>query len=332
MSSTATSPATPRTRASSALAALRSPLVIAALIAIVLVIIGQLVSPGFAAPGQIIAMLRVASFLGIIAIGQTIVILSGGAGIDLSVGTTATLAAIIGARLMAGTDANLLAGIGIPLLAGALVGALNAIGILWMRIPPFVMTLGMSGVVTGATLAYTGGAAAGRSAPALTSLVNGRGLLGVPGVILVWIALIVLVTLYLRRTAPGWDLYAVGSGSAAARLSGVPVARTVAGAYIASGVFAAVGGLMLLGYTESVFLNLANGYTLPAVAAVIIGGTLATGGIGGYAGTAIGAVVLTVLTSLLTTMNIPESWRTIINGTVLLALLAVYGRQRRLRA
>lgn len=310
----------------------RNPLVIAGTIAVLLVIVGQLISPGFGSYGQIVSMLRVASFLGIIAIGQTIVILSGRAGIDLSVGAVATFGAIIGARIMQGDNANLLAGILVPIAVGGTIGAVNAAGILWLRIPPFVMTLGMMGVVGGAILAYTGGVAAGRSAPFLTSLVNDRWLLNAPGVIYVWIVLTVLVTIVLRRTSAGWHLYAVGAGLPAARLSGVPVQRTVLGAYVASGAFAAVGGLMLLGYTESVFLNLANNYTLPSVAAVIIGGTLASGGIGGYVGSAIGAVVLTVLTSLLTTMNMPESWRIIINGVVLLVLLAAYGRQRRLRA
>lgn len=134
----------------------------------------------------------------------------------------------------------------------------------------------------------------------------------------------------LRRTVPGWNLYAVGGNRRASELSGVPVRRTVIGAYVASGVFAALGGLMLLGYTESVFLNLADDYTLPTVAAVIIGGTLAAGGVGSYVGSAIGAVVLTVLTSLLSTVNMPESWRTITRGVAL--LLTFYGRQRKLRA
>src|SRR5699024_9169121 len=115
-------------------------------------------------------MLRVASFLGIMAIGQTIVILSGNTGIDLSVGTVATFGAIVGARIMDGENSNLFLGIVIPLLIGLLLGALNGIGIVVLKIPPFVMTLGMMGVATGLALAYTAGVAGGRSAPGLTSL------------------------------------------------------------------------------------------------------------------------------------------------------------------
>ena len=94
----------------------------------------------------------------------------------------------------------------------------------------------------------------------------------------------------------------------------------------------ALGGILMVGYTETVFLNLADGLALPSIAAVIIGGTLISGGVGSYAGSAVGAIVLTVLTSLLTTMNMSTASRTVVNGLVLIALLAVYGRQRRLRS
>lgn len=309
-----------------------NPIVLASLIAIILIVVGQLVSPGFGEYGQIINLLRVASFLGIIAIGQTIVILSGGQGIDLSVGKIATFSAIIGSRVMDGDNANLAAGLLISLLAAAAIGLVNGLGIVYLKIPPFVMTLGMLGVVQGLILAYTGGVAAGRAAPALTSLVNGRVLFSIPGVLFVWLLLAILITLLLRRTRPGWNLYAVGSNRTAATLSGIRVNRTIITAYVASAVFAGLGGLLLLGYTESVFLDLADQYMLPSIAAVVIGGTLVSGGIGGYVGSAIGAVVLTVLESLLTTLNMPESSRTIVNGLVLILLLALYGRQRRLRS
>ena len=154
----------------------------------------------------------------------------------------------------------------------------------------------------------------------------------IPGVLYLWVIATILVTIFLRRTWTGWNIFAVGANRTAARLSGIPVTRTVLLSYVLSGFFAVMGGLMLLGYTETVFLNLADNLTLPSVAAVVIGGTLVAGGIGGYVGSAIGAVLLTVLSSFLTTINMPESGRIIINGAVLILLLAVYGRQRKLRA
>lgn len=315
-----------------ATAIVRNPIVIAAFIAITLVIIGELISPGFGSYGQVISMLRVASFLGIIAIGQTIVIISGGDGIDLSVGKVATFGAIIASRIMQGNDANLLVGMVAALMVCAIIGLINGLGIVYLRIPPFVMTLGMMGVVYGLILAYTGGVADGRAAPGLTTLLNGQVFAGIPGALFIWAALTILVTLLLRRTRLGWELYAVGSNHLAAQLSGIRVNRTVISAYVASGLFAALGGIFMVGYTETVFLNLADDLALPAIAAVIIGGTLITGGVGTYLGSAIGAIVLTVLTSLLTTLRIAESSRIVVNGVVLIALLALYGRGKRLRS
>lgn len=311
---------------------LRDPVVIATAIAIVLVVIGGLVKPGFASGDQIVNMLRVASFLGFIAIGQTLVILSGGEGIDLSVGTVATLGAILASRTMSGSDAMLVPGVLLALTVAAAIGLVNGLGIVFLKIPPFVMTLGMLGVVGGLILVVTGGVADGRAAPALVQLVNGRFLFGIPGILIVWAVLAILVTLLLRNTVFGRQLYAVGASREAARLSGVPVRRVLLSTYVLSSVFAALGGIAMVGYSQQVFLNLANDLTLPSIAAVIIGGTLVAGGVGGYLGSAVGAIVLTVLTSLLTTLNMPEWARIVMQGIVLIALLTVYGRQRRLRA
>ncbi|SDL33312.1 ABC transporter permease [Tessaracoccus oleiagri] len=310
----------------------RSPILVAAVLSVALIVVGELVSPGFGSYGQVVAMLRVAAFLGLIAVGQTIVILSGGAGIDLSVGKVATLAAIIASRVMQGDDAQTASGILLALAVCALIGLANGLGVVYLRITPFVMTLGMMGVVHGLILAYTGGVADGRAAPALVSLVNGRVFANIPGVVLIWVVVTVLVTLLLRRTKPGWDLYAVGANRVSAELSGVRVNRTVVGAYVASACFAGLGGIFMVGYTQTVFLNLADDLTLPSIAAVIIGGTLLSGGVGGYVGSAIGAVVLTVLTNLLTTLRMGEASRTVVNGLVLIILLAFYGRGRRLRS
>ncbi|WP_053206075.1 ABC transporter permease [Jiangella muralis] len=320
---------TPRGR----LAAWRpGPVALAGAVAVALVIVGELVSPGFAGYGQLVNLMRVAAFLGVIAIGQTIVIIAGGGGVDLSVGKVATFSAIIGSRVMAGDDANIVPAVALSLLVAAAIGLVNGLGVTLLRIPPFVMTLGMIGVVQGLILAYTGGQAEGRAAPALTSLVNGRVIFDLPGLLFLWLLLGLLAVWLLRRTTFGWNLFAVGANRTAASLTGVRVNRTLILAYVLSATFAGLAGILLLGYTESVFLDLADQYMLPSVAAVVIGGTLLAGGIGGYAGTAVGAIVLTVLQGLLTTLDIGGAWRTVVNGVVLLVLLSLYGRQRRLRS
>lgn len=310
---------------------LRSPILIAGLVTIALIVVGNMISPGFASSGQIINLLRVASFLGVLSIGQTIVMITGGGGLDLSVGKVATLAAIVGSRIMQGDNTQFVTGVFVALLLCAAIGLFNGLGVTILGIPPFVMTLGMTGVVYGLIMVITGGKAAGRAAPALTNLVNSAWLFGLPGVLYLWALLAVIVTFLMRRTVFGWRIFAVGANPVTSEYSTVPVRRTVTTAYVMASVFAGLGGLLLVGYTESVMLDLADGYTMPSIAAVIIGGTLAVGGVGSYLGTAVGAVTLTVLTSLLTTMDMSSAWRTIINGTVLLVLLSFYGRQKKLQ-
>lgn len=304
----------------------RNPVVVAAVIAVLLFVVGEIISPGFAAYGQVLNVLRVAAFLGIIAAGQTSVIISGGEGIDLSVGKVATFG--IASRMIAGQDGMMLQGLAAALLVAGLIGVVNGLGITVLRIPPLVMTLGMIGVVQGLVLVYTGGQPMGRAAPIMTTIVSGRTIFGIPGILWLWLALAVLVVWVLRRTTFGWRVYALGTNREAAALSGINVRRNLVTVYMLSSVLAALGGFFLLGYTETVFLNLADQYMLPSIAAVVIGGTTLAGG---YASTAIGAVVLTVLGSILTTMQIGGAGRQVVNGLVLLVLLSAYGRQRKLR-
>jgi ribose transport system permease protein len=263
--------------------------------------------------------------------GQTIVIISGGEGIDLSVGKVATFSAIIAARTIEGDDSQVLVGLGLALVLCAGIGLLNGIGISYARIPPLVMTLGMIGVVQGMILIYTGGTAAGRAAPLMVTLVKGDTVFSISGLLWIWLVLAALVVLVLRRTTFGWRVYALGANRHAAELSGITVRYNVVAVYMLSSVLAGLGGFFLLGFTETVFLNLADQYMLPSIAAVVIGGTTLAGGMGGYAGTAVGAIVLTVLQSLLTTIRMDAAQRRIVLGVVLIILLSAYGRQRRLR-
>ncbi|HEU4741151.1 MAG TPA: ABC transporter permease [Meiothermus sp.] len=310
---------------------LRTPAVIALGLAVLLLILGEIVRPGFADYNQITNILRIAAFLGIVAIGQTLVILAGGEGIDLSVGAVVTLGAIVIFRITGGSDALLLPALAAALLAGLVIGLINGIGIAWVRIPPLVMTLGMMGVVKGLILVYTGGRPQGGTPPLMKQIISDPWVLGIPGDVFIWALLGIGVTLLLQRTAYGKALYAIGANRTTARLSGVHVERTVILTYGLSGMFAALGGFVLLGYIQNVFINLGDQYTLPSIAAVVVGGTALAGGIGGYAGTMAGALVLTLVSSLLITLGLPEFGRQITYGLILLVLLAVYGRERRLR-
>jgi ribose transport system permease protein len=308
-----------------------NPTLIALLLAAGLFMLGGLVRPGFATFPLLVNILRLAAFLAIIAAGQTLVIISGGEGIDLSVGAVVTLGAIIVFRIVAGRDAYVLPALLVALGAGLGIGALNGVGITLLRIPPLVMTLAMAGVVQGLILVITQGQLVGATAPSMTSLISDPLVFGVPGVVLLWLLLGIAMWVLLGRTPYGKQLFAIGVNRTTARLSGVRVPVVVIATYALSGMLAALGGFVLLGYTRNVFLNLGGPYTLPSIAAVVVGGTLIAGGVGSYSGTMAGALVLTVITSLLTTLQLPESVRQIVYGVVLLALLSVYGRQRSLR-
>ncbi len=308
-----------------------NPIAIALILAVILFVIGGIVQPDFASYGQAMNILRLAAFLGIVAAGQTLVIISGGEGIDLSVGAVITLGAILVFRIGEGQNDQALLALAIALGVGFLIGAVNGLGITLLGIPPLVMTLGMTGVVQGLILVITGGRVEGGAAPWLTGLVSGSLVFGIPGVVLLWLILGVAMWLLLWRTAYGRRLFAVGTNRVTAQLSGVRVRRVVVLTYALSGLLAALGGAILLGYTQQVFLNLGNPYTLPSVAAVVVGGTLLAGGVGSYSGTMAGALVLTILTSLLTALDLPESVRLMVYGVTLLLLLSLYGRQKALR-
>lgn len=305
---------------------------IALLLAIALFALGGLVHPGFANYSLAINILRLAAFLGIVAAGQTLVIISGGEGIDLSVGSVITLGAILVYQITNNSNAMVLPALIIALAVGAGLGAINGLGITFLRIPPLVMTLGMAGVVQGLILVVTQGRLIGGIAPLMVTLVTSPLAFEIPGVVLIWLVLGVLMWLLLQRTPYGKRLFAIGVNRTTARLSGVRVPAVLVLTYALSGLLAALAGFVLVGYTQRVFLNLGADYTLTSVAAVVVGGTILAGGQGSYFGTMAGALVLTVLSSLLTTLLLPESAREIVFGAVLLILLSFYGRQRRLRS
>ncbi len=310
---------------------IRNPVVVAFGLIVVLFAVGEMLSPGFASYRQVLNVLRVASFLGVVAAGQTLVVLSGGEGIDLSVGAVMSLAAVMTAHITAGRDAYVLLALVQVLLVGFVLGSINGLGVAYLRIPPLVMTLGMTGVVQGLTLVYTQGIPKGRAAPLLNQIAASPWFLGIPGILFIWAALAVAMTILLDRTSFGRRLYAVGANPRAATLSGIRVRPLLVTVYGASGLLAALAGYLFVGYTTTAFLDIGGDYVLRSVAAVVVGGTSLAGGVGSYAGTVAGSVLLTVLQSILTTLRMGEAGRLVVHGLVLVALLAAYGRQRALR-
>ena len=310
---------------------LRNPVVLSLLVLLALFAAGNLVAPGFASYGSFVNTLRIAAFLGVIAAGQTIVILGGGEGIDLSVGKIATFSTVVVAQVSQGQDERLLLAIVTALAYCGLIGLANGIGVAYLRIPPLVMTLGMVGVVTGVIRVYSGGQPEGRAPAVLSQVVNGTALGGVRGSVWIWLVVAVFTIWLLRRTTFGRRVYSLGANREAAFLSGINVQRNLVLLYVASSLYAALGGIMLLGFAGAASINLADQYQLISIAAVVIGGTTLAGGIGGYLGTAVGAVVLQTMRNLLIVLDIPAAGRQVVNGVILIVLLSLYGRQRRLR-
>ena len=306
------------------------PLAIEGLSIVALLAIGETLSHGFASPRQIVNQLIIAALLGVVAAGQNLVILCGQEGIDLSVGSIISFGAFIAGNIMQQQDANLPLALAAVVASTFAIGLLNGLGVTLLRIPPLVMTLGMLGVVNGLLVVLTRGVPSGRAAPLLTEIVRPL-ILGIPGILFIWLAVALVMAFTLRRTAFGLNIYAIGANAEAAALAGAPVRRTRALTFALSGLFSGLSGVLLLGYTGNVFVGSGDQYTLPSVIAVVVGGTSLAGGGGGYWGTMAGAVFLVVLQSILTTLNIPPFGRQIIYGSVLLALMLFYGRQRRLR-
>ncbi len=264
--------------------------------------------------------------MGIAAIGQNLTILTGG--IDLSIANTITFANVIAAQIMMGRDENLAAALLAVIVMGAMVGFINGVGIHWLKIPPFIMTLGVGTVIQGVFLIYTKGAPKGNASPLLKA-VCGQSFIGIlSGIVVIWAVMAAVTIVLLRNTPYGRKIYSVGTNEQAARFSGIHTGRVTFSVYLISAIIAAVSGFFLVGYTGTSFLDVGTSYNTKTIAAVIIGGTAITGGKGGYIGTIAGAIIMTILDDFLTIVNIPEAGRQIMQGVIIVLLVLIYSREK----
>ena len=312
-----------------------SPPVTALLLAVLLFLASGFLPNGFNsldnAINQAFNIIRLSSFLALIAAGQTLVIISGSEGIDLSAGAIVTVAVLLTYKFINGDNSMVLPVLFLVITCGAAVGLINGLGIAFLKIPPFVMTLGMAGVVTGALLVVTRGLYDGKVAPIMTNVIARDLVWGIPGMLFLWLIFGVLMTILLERTRYGKQLFAIGVNRLTARLSGVRVDRMVLATYSIAGALAAFSGFILVGWTQNAGLLVGNQYLFPSIAAVAVGGTLLSGGKGSYFGTMAGAIVIQLITSLLTTMQLPEAIQQIVYGLILIVLLIAYGREKGIR-
>ncbi|MEO0766638.1 MAG: ABC transporter permease, partial [Pseudomonadota bacterium] len=255
-------------------------------------------------PEYLLQQLQVGAFLGIVAAGMMLVILLGH--IDLSIPWT-----IAAGAMMATTVGGAMA-IPVGLGVGLLVGLVNGLGVAYLRIPSMIFTLGVNAVMRGLMVAHTGGFAPQTAATDLMQYLAVGKILGIPVALLVWAAVSIAVMLLLQRTAVGKSIYAIGNKEAAAYLAGVPTKWVIVSAFCLCGMLAGLSGTLLAGYSTKAYQGMGDAYLLPAIAAVVIGGTHILGGRGRYLGTLIGVILIVLLNSVLSIMQMPESGRQII--------------------
>ena len=247
--------------------------------------------------------------------------------IDLSVPWTVTAGAMMASAAAAyGPAGNVLA-IPFGVLCGVAIGLVNGLGVAYLRIPSMIVTLAVNAVAQGLMVVYTGGYSPQDSAsPAMRWLATGALVPGVPNAVIVW-ALVGAATVFaLSRMSFGRKVYAIGNRERAAYLSGVRTRGVVLTAFAISGGLSAFGGVLLAGYASKAAQSMGDPYLLPAIAAVVLGGTSILGGKGSYWGTVAGVILITLLQSILSVMQLPEAGRQIIYGAVIVAMLLLYGR------
>ncbi len=294
---------------------------------IVMMVVFSVASPNFLSFDNIIGILIATAVNGVLALGVTFVIISGG--IDLSIGTVMTLSAVMTAVVVTNWHLPVPLGIVGGLLAGTAAGLANGFLIAKMKVPPFIATLGMLNVAKGLALViaelrpiYF------NDTPSFNEMAMGSALgavipgFEVPNLVLFLFGAAVLASLVLKKTILGRYTFALGSNEEATRLSGVNVDAWKITVYAVSGLFAGLAGVLIAARLNSAQPSLGLGYELDAIAAAVIGGTSLSGGEGTILGTVIGAFVISILTNGLRILSVPQEWQTVVTGAIV--ILAVY--------
>ena len=290
------------------------------LIALVLFAGFSVYMPGFARLSHIRTVFLESALIGIVALGQTLVVITGG--IDLSVAWMMTIGAYMVSNLVNSSNANLVWGIPLMLVVTFGLGAINGFCITCLRVPAIVMTLGMNIILQGALVALTQGSP-GQSAPPLLLTLGQKNLLGIPYLVIIWIIMTVVVMLALFKMKYGRKLFAIGNNATVAKYSGIRVDNTIILSYAISGMTAGIAGALLAGKVGSCYLAMGDTYQFQSIAAVAIGGTSMLGGKGNYLGTVAGSLTITILLGILVALNLPFGVQTMAYGLIVLISVIV---------
>lgn len=294
---------------------------------ILLLLLGSLYSSNFLSPEYLLQQLKVASFLGVIATGMFMVILLGQ--IDLSVPWLVAVGGMMSASATAYGVMGEIFSIPFGILCGVALGSISGFGVAYLRIPSMIITLAVNAVAQGLMVVHTGGFSPQDSASAaMRFIATGQVIFGIPNALIVWAIVGAVAVFALKRTIFGRAVYAIGNQERAAYLSGMSTQKVVMITFAVSGGLSAFGGVLLAGYASKAAQAMGDPYLLPAIAAVVLGGTNILGGRGSYLGTVAGVILITLLQSILSVMQMAEWGRQVIYGVVIVSMLLLYGRQR----
>jgi ribose transport system permease protein len=306
------------------------PVAIAFACIIVMLFLGSLYSSSFLSPEYLLQQLKVASFLGVIATGTMIVILLGQ--IDLSIPWVVAVGGMMSTAATGWGPVGHVIAIPFGVLCGVALGLVNGFGVAYLRIPSMIITLAVNAVAQGLMVVHTGGfSPQDSSSPAMRTLATGELFFGLPNALIVWALVGAGAIFLLNRTTFGRAVYGIGNRERAAYLSGINTQRVVLIAFALAGGLSAFGGVLLAGYASKAAQAMGDAYLLPAIAAVVLGGASILGGRGSYLGTVAGVILITLLQSILSVVQMPEAGRQITYGIVIVAMLLLYGREGRSR-
>ncbi|MCR8670067.1 ABC transporter permease [Agrococcus sp. HG114] len=283
---------------------------------IVLLVFFSIASSNFFTWSNISGILLATAVIGILALGTTFVITTGG--IDLSIGTGMTLASVMTGIFAVNLGMPLVVGVLAGIATGALMGLINGVNVAFLRLPPFIATLAMMMVAQGLALVISGVRPIYfSSVPGFKGIATGTLVPGLPNAVLIMFALAAIAYVMLAKTSFGRYTVAIGSNEEATRLSGVNTRRWLVTVYTVAGVFTGIAGVVMAARLDSAQPQLGVGYELQAIAAVIIGGTSLLGGRGSIVGTLIGALIMSVLINGLRIMSIQTEWQNVVVGVVI---------------
>ena len=299
------------------------PFLTVAIVVLVWVVAG-FASPGFGSYGHLRYLIELAAVIGLVAAGQTFVVIAGG--IDLSVAAIVTVSAIAVPLLRWDSDPTGSTAIIAVLAVTTTIGLVNGLGVALLRVHPMIMTLAMATFLQGLLIIIAGGSAITAQNSLVAWLGNARPA-GIPAGILLWLVMGAITLFVMHATPLGARIFAIGANPLAARLSGVPLNATTTIVYGISGFTSGLAGVLVLGMNGQGYVGIGDPYLLTSIAAVVLGGTSILGGIGTYAGTIPGSILLVTITALITVVNASPGWRSIIFGSLVLGLLLLSGRE-----